>query len=70
VIHAAYITAYAAALHPVFFTAAAVMLGAFGLSWLLRDVPLRKPRASRAIGPIAVFKAPRVAGCIATGLRN
>ena len=41
-IHAAYIAAYAAALHPVFLAAAAVMLGAFGLSWLLRDVPLRE----------------------------
>ena len=33
---------YAAALHPVFLTAAGVMVGAFGLSWLLRDVPLRE----------------------------
>jgi EmrB/QacA subfamily drug resistance transporter len=40
-IHALYVTAVAAALHPVFLIAAAVMLGAFGLSWLLRDVPLR-----------------------------
>jgi MFS family permease len=29
-------------LYPVFLTAAAVMLGAFGLSWRLRDVPLRE----------------------------
>ncbi|MBV8394736.1 MAG: hypothetical protein JO064_00570, partial [Actinobacteria bacterium] len=41
-IHAAYVSAYAAALHPVFITAAAVMVGAFGLSWFLRDVPLRE----------------------------
>ena len=41
-IHALYVAAVAAALHPVFLIAAAVMLGAFGLSWLLRDVPLRK----------------------------
>ena len=40
-IHALYVAAVAAALHPVFLIAAAVMLGAFGLSWLLRDVPLR-----------------------------
>jgi EmrB/QacA subfamily drug resistance transporter len=46
VIHAAYLAAYAAALHPVFLAAAAVMLGAFGLSWLLRDVPLRETAAS------------------------
>jgi NADH:ubiquinone reductase (H+-translocating) len=32
VIHAAYLAAYAAALHPVFLTAAAVMLGGFALS--------------------------------------
>ena len=50
VIHEAYIAAYAAALHPVFLTAAAVMLGAFGLSWLLRDVPLRETAGSAGIG--------------------
>jgi hypothetical protein len=41
-IHEAYVAAYAAALHPVFLTASGVMLIAFGLSWLLRDVPLRE----------------------------
>jgi EmrB/QacA subfamily drug resistance transporter len=41
-IHSAYLAAYAAALHPVFLTAAAVMLGGFALSWRLRDVPLRE----------------------------
>jgi EmrB/QacA subfamily drug resistance transporter len=41
-IHDAYIAAYAAALHPVFVSASGVMLIAFGLSWLLRDVPLRQ----------------------------
>jgi MFS family permease len=50
VIHAAYIAAYAAALHPVFLTAAAVMLGAFGLSWLLRDVPLRETAGAAGNG--------------------
>ncbi len=49
-IHAAYIAAYAAALHPVFLAAAAVMLGAFGLSWRLRDVPLRETAGSPGIG--------------------
>ena len=34
--------AVAAALHPVFQTAAAVMGVAFALSWRLRDVPLRE----------------------------
>jgi EmrB/QacA subfamily drug resistance transporter len=41
-ISAAYAAAVAAALHPVFQTAAAVMVVAFALSWRLRDVPLRE----------------------------
>ena len=56
-IHAAYIAAYAAALHPVFLTAAAVMLGAFGLSWLLHDVPLRETAGSAGVSES--FAAPR-----------
>ena len=44
-IHALYVAAVAAALNPVFLAAAVVMLGAFGLSWLLRDVPLRETAA-------------------------
>ena len=47
-IHAIYVGAVAAALHPVFLAAAAVMVGAFGLSWLLRDVPLRETARSDA----------------------
>ncbi len=47
-IHALYVAAVAAALHPVFLAAAAVMVGAFGLSWLLRDVPLRETAGSDA----------------------
>ena len=66
VIHAAYIAAYAAALHPVFLTAAAVMLGAFGLSWRLRDVPLRETAGSagggeaptRHPGPVGTSETP------------
>jgi MFS family permease len=49
-IHALYIAAVAAALHPVFLTAACVMAGAFGLSWLLKDVPLRESTGSPAAG--------------------
>ncbi len=59
VIHALYVAAVAAALHPVFLTASAVMLGAFGLSWLLRDVPLRETAGSAGIGES--FAAPREA---------
>ena len=59
VIHVLYVAAVAAALHPVFLTASAVMLGAFGLSWLLRDVPLRETAGSAGIGES--FAAPREA---------
>jgi EmrB/QacA subfamily drug resistance transporter len=45
-IHEMYITAVAVALHPVFLTATAVMVVAFGLSWRLRDVPLRETAGS------------------------
>jgi hypothetical protein len=38
----------AAALHPVFLTAAGVMVVAFGLSWRLRDVPLRETAGAAA----------------------
>ena len=41
-IHAVYVAAVAAALQPVFLTAAGVMVFAFALSWMLHDVPLRE----------------------------
>ena len=49
-IHAVYVAAYAAALHPVFLTAATVMLGAFALSWRLHNVPLRETAGSADAG--------------------
>jgi hypothetical protein len=49
-IHDAYVAAVATALHPVFLTAAAVMLVGFGLTWLLRDVPLRTTAGAQAAG--------------------
>jgi hypothetical protein len=49
VIHGLYVAAVAAALHPVFLSAAVVMAGAFGLSWLLRDVPLRESTRSAEV---------------------
>jgi EmrB/QacA subfamily drug resistance transporter len=58
-VHAVYVTAVAVALHPVFLVAAVVMLGAFGLSWRLRDVPLRETAASTNIAES--FAAPREA---------
>ncbi len=50
VIRAAYVAAYAAALHPVFITAALVMVAAFGLSWTLHDVPLRETTGVAGLG--------------------
>ena len=44
-IHAVYVGAVAVALHPVFLTAAAVMVVGFALAWRLRDVPLREAPA-------------------------
>jgi EmrB/QacA subfamily drug resistance transporter len=49
-IHDAYVGAFAAALHPVFLAAAAVALVAFGLSWLLQDVPLRTTAGADGTG--------------------
>jgi hypothetical protein len=58
-IHALYIATVSVALHPVFLAAAAVMVVAFGLSWLLHDVPLRKTAGAPGVG--ATYAAPRVA---------
>jgi EmrB/QacA subfamily drug resistance transporter len=44
-IHTLYIEAVAVALHPVFLTAAAIMLVGFTLAWRLRDIPLRETSA-------------------------
>jgi EmrB/QacA subfamily drug resistance transporter len=52
-IHALYVAAVAAALHPVFLTAAAVMVAAFALAWRLHDVPLRERPALPAGAPQA-----------------
>jgi hypothetical protein len=49
-IHTVYVTAVAVALHPVFLTAAAVTVLGFGLSWLLRDVPVRETAGVAASG--------------------
>jgi EmrB/QacA subfamily drug resistance transporter len=42
--------AFAAALHPVFLTAAAAALSAFALTWLLREVPLQRTAAAGTPG--------------------
>ena len=59
-IHALYVAAVSVALHPVFLTAAGVMVGAFGLSWLLHDVPLRETAGAPGIGES--FATPGEAG--------
>ena len=49
--HDAFEQAFAAALHPVFWAAAAVSLLAFGATWFLRDVPLRETAGVAAARP-------------------
>ena len=56
-IKAPYIEAFAAALQPVFVTAAAVAGAAFVLSWLLRELPLRQTAAAEGVGES--FASPR-----------
>jgi EmrB/QacA subfamily drug resistance transporter len=58
-VHAAYLDAFAAALGPVFGVAAVVSLVGFLLTWLLREVPLRKSVA--ADGVAESFAMPREA---------
>jgi EmrB/QacA subfamily drug resistance transporter len=57
VLHAAYTSAYAAALHPVFVTAAGISAAGFALSWLLPEVPLRQTAMADGIGE--AFASPR-----------
>jgi EmrB/QacA subfamily drug resistance transporter len=45
-VHVPFVNAFAAALQPVFVTAAAIALVGFLLSWLLEEVPLRQTSAS------------------------
>jgi EmrB/QacA subfamily drug resistance transporter len=52
-VHAFYVAAVAAALHPVFLTAAAIMVVAFALAWRLHDVPLRERPGLPAAAPPA-----------------
>ena len=52
-----YLEAFAAALQPVFLVAAGAGVVAFGLTWLLREVPLRQTARSEGIGES--FASPR-----------
>jgi hypothetical protein len=61
-IHSVYVAAVAVALHPVFLTAAGVMVVAFGLSWLLRDVPLRQTAGAAASEGVGAPREPKTVG--------
>jgi hypothetical protein len=55
--HQAYVHGVAAALHPVFVTAAVISGVSFLLTWLLREVPLRsstRPVSGEDLGGIAI----------------
>src|SRR5262249_6503134 len=56
-VHAGYVEAYVHSLQPVFLTAAAVGVAAFGLSWLLEERPLRK--TVETAGVAESFAVPR-----------
>jgi EmrB/QacA subfamily drug resistance transporter len=56
-VHAPYVAAFAAALRPVFLVATGVAFAAFVLTWLLREVPLRRTAAAEGVGES--FASPR-----------
>ena len=57
--HVPYVEAFASSLRPVFLMAAGISLLAFGLTWLLREVPLReKTRLESAADAIPPPSAP------------
>jgi hypothetical protein len=58
-VHSAYVGAFAASLRPVFAAAAGISILAFLLTWLLREVPLRK--SAEAEGVAEHFAMPREA---------
>ena len=49
-IHAPYVDAFSAALHPVFLTAAGIAVVGFALTWLLRELPLRQTASAEGVG--------------------
>jgi DNA-binding MarR family transcriptional regulator len=56
-VHEPYVEAFSAALTPVFAVAAAAAAIAFALTWLLREIPLRKTARSDGLGES--FASPR-----------
>jgi EmrB/QacA subfamily drug resistance transporter len=57
-VHAGYVHAFAASLHTVFLIAVPIAAVAFALTWLLKEVPLRKvasvPDPAQVVGPSAM----------------
>jgi EmrB/QacA subfamily drug resistance transporter len=49
-VHTRYLDAFTAALTPVFLVATVLMLLAFGLTWFLREIPLRKTAETPGVG--------------------
>jgi MFS family permease len=58
-LHTSYVEAFAGSLRPVFVFAAGVSLVGFGLTWLLRELPLRKSAAAEGVAES--FAMPREA---------
>ena len=58
-VHSAYVHAFAQSLHPMFEVAAAISVVAFGLTWLLKEVPLRQSAAAEGVAES--FAMPREA---------
>jgi EmrB/QacA subfamily drug resistance transporter len=56
-VHDVYVTAVTASLRPIFLAAAGAAVVGFGLSWLLREVPLRATAQTAGVGE--GFAAPR-----------
>ena len=56
-LHVPYINAFVDALSPIFVVAAVLSLVAFGLTWLLREIPLRQTAQSEGVGE--AFASPR-----------
>ncbi|HUJ35058.1 MAG TPA: DHA2 family efflux MFS transporter permease subunit [Solirubrobacteraceae bacterium] len=49
-IHAPYVDAFSAALHPVFLAATGIAVVGFALTWLLRELPLRQTARAEGVG--------------------
>jgi len=72
-VHAPYIEAFASSLRPVFLVAAGISVLAFGLTWLLREVPLREQTRLDSVAdaiPPPVAEAREPAPAVATAARQ